>query len=522
MKKDTKKDRKKLFSGKDIFVILLSVIALTVLVLIIFKSNESAKKQQEELDKLSEGLANLTVQYKEEEVSDNLVVNEINQGGWVELYNKGNKSIDLSGYSVAVDGEDAIVIPNNTEMPAGNYYVIELGQKLQIATKQIFTIYDAGEEVIVKVMIPDLQSGESYGCIEDGSIEKSILTASKGESNKQSTIITTGKLEFSVPGGFYNENFQLTMTAPEGCSIYYMLDGSEPTTDSMEYENPISVVNTSGSNVVYAADAILGSTFVPSSIHKCMVVRAIAVNLQGRTVDEKTESYFIGLKNASDYVGLSVISISTNPENMFDYFEGIYVKGQTYENALARGENANESANYLNGWSKTANIEYFEPEKDKTFESKMELSILNDYSVHTAQKSMAMTSETAGVTEGSSLHAYFNEESGRILLQTNRRDNSYKVREYLAAKLLSNRELGVAQLKPCIVFLDGEYWGVYMLRQNYDCEYIAQNYQVESDNVMLLSEGTAKDYSYQVSFSDFYNNVVNSDLSVQANYDVIK
>lgn len=522
MKKDTKKDRKKLFSGKDIFVILLSVIALTVLVLIIFKSNESAKKQQEELDKLSEGLANLTVQYKEEEVSDNLVVNEINQGGWVELYNKGNKSIDLSGYSVAVDGEDAIVIPNNTEMSSGNYYVIELGQKLQIATKQIFTIYDAGEEVIVKVMIPDLQSGESYGCIEDGSIEKSILTASKGESNKESTIIDTGKLEFSVPGGFYNENFQLTMTAPAGCSIYYTLDGSEPTADSMEYENPISVVNTSGSDVVYAADAILGSTFVPSSIHKCMVVRAIAVNLQGQMVDEKTESYFIGLENASDYVGLSVISISTNPENMFDYFEGIYVKGQTYENALARGENANESANYLNGWSKTVNIEYFEPEKDKTFESKMELSILNDYSVHTAQKSMAMTSETVDVTEGSSLHAYFNEESGRILLQTNRRDNSYKVREYLAAKLLNNRAVGVAQLKPCIVFLDGEYWGVYMLRQNYDCEYIAQNYQVEPDNVMLLSEGTAKDYSYQVSFSDFYSNVVNSDLSVQANYDVIK
>lgn len=517
-----KKDKKKIFSGKDIFVILLSVIALTVLVLIIFKSNENAKKQQEELDKLSEGLTNLTVQYKEEEVSANLVVNEINQSGWVELYNKGNKSIDLSGYSIAVNGEDALVIAENTEMAAGDYYVIELEQKLQSETKQILTIWGVGEEVIVKVMIPDLQSGESYGCISDGSIEKSIMTASKGKSNEEGTIIATGKLEFSVPGGFYNENFQLTMVAPEGYSIYYTLDGSEPTADSMEYKNPISVVNNSGSDVIYAANPILNSTFVPSSIHKCMVVRAIAVNSQGQTVDEKTESYFIGLENASDYVGLSVISISTDPVNMFDYFEGIYVKGQTYENALARGENVNESANYLNGWSKTVNIEYFEPEKDKTFESKMELSILNDYSVHTAQKSMAMTSEAAGVTEGSSLHAYYNEESGRILLQTNRRDNSYKVREYLAAKLLSDREMGIAQLKPCIVFLDGEYWGVYMLRQNYDCEYIAQNYQVESDNVMLLSEGTAKEYFYQVSFSDFYSSVVNSDLSVQANYDEIK
>ena len=376
MKKDTKKDRKKLFSGKDIFVILLSVIALTVLVLIIFKSNESAKKQQEELGKLSEGLANLTVQYKEEEVSDNLVVNEINQGGWVELYNKGNKSIDLSGYSVAVDGEDAIVIPNNTEMSAGNYYVIELGQKLQIATKQIFTIFDAGEEVIVKVMIPDLQSGESYGCISDGSIEKSIMTASKGESNKQSTIITTGKLEFSVPGGFYNENFQLAMTAPEGCSIYYTLDGSEPTADSMEYENPITIYNPSGSNVVYAALGVSEGTYVPSSINKCMVVRAICIDEQGRKSEIKTESYFIGLENASDYVDFPVISIATNPDNLFDYFEGIYVRGRAYEDALAKGGDGGAAANYFNDWKKMVHVEYFEPEKDKTFSGDLNLSIV--------------------------------------------------------------------------------------------------------------------------------------------------
>ena len=108
------------------------------------------------------------------------------------------------------------------------------------------------------------------------------------------------------------------------------------------------------------------------------------------------------------------------------------------------------------------------------------------------------------------------------MLQTNRRDNSYKVREYLTYELLKDSTVGVAQLKPCIVFLDGEYWGVYMLRQNYDYAFIEEKYKVDSDNIMLLTEGKTDDYSYDVSFNEFFTDVVNLDLSIQANYDAIK
>ena len=38
--------------------------------------------------------------------------------------------------------------------------------------------------------------------------------------------------EFSVEAGFYEEAFELVLTAPEGTEIYYTLDGSEPDMDN--------------------------------------------------------------------------------------------------------------------------------------------------------------------------------------------------------------------------------------------------------------------------------------------------
>ena len=35
-------------------------------------------------------------------------------------------------------------------------------------------------------------------------------------------------VEFSAEAGFYDEPFYLTLSAPDGCNIFYTLDGSTP------------------------------------------------------------------------------------------------------------------------------------------------------------------------------------------------------------------------------------------------------------------------------------------------------
>ena len=87
---------KKKFSTKDIFLIALSILALTVLIFIIIHSE---KKQQEEREKLAAAMQ------QEESGEDDgslyagsskaLMINEVNQSGWIELYKCEKEDLDI-------------------------------------------------------------------------------------------------------------------------------------------------------------------------------------------------------------------------------------------------------------------------------------------------------------------------------------------------------------------------------------------------------------------------------------------
>ena len=58
---------------------------------------------------------------------------------------------------------------------------------------------------------------------------------------------------FSKKPGFYDAGFDLTLSAPAGTTIYYTLDGSDPTTDSQKYTGPIAISDVSSSQNVLSA-----------------------------------------------------------------------------------------------------------------------------------------------------------------------------------------------------------------------------------------------------------------------------
>ena len=53
------------------------------------------------------------------------------------------------------------------------------------------------------------------------------------------SIYLKPELEFSIPGGAYDEAKELTLSGPDGSRIYYTLDGTEPTDSSPMYLEPI-------------------------------------------------------------------------------------------------------------------------------------------------------------------------------------------------------------------------------------------------------------------------------------------
>ena len=86
----------KKLSKKDTLIIAVSIVALIVLSTVIIYSKNEENKKQKQLDDINKQISADGDKYYVDEALGSLVINEVNQKGYVELYNSGNKSIDIS------------------------------------------------------------------------------------------------------------------------------------------------------------------------------------------------------------------------------------------------------------------------------------------------------------------------------------------------------------------------------------------------------------------------------------------
>lgn len=512
MKKDDNSDNRK-FSIKDIITIALCIIALIVLILILRYTRNEEKQKQEELNSINNeiesGVYNNVV-----DTFGTIVINEVNQEGWVELYNSGKSDVDLSGIELTVNGEVVLTVPDGTIINKNDRYVLDSNYNAGLKKNDIIGLYDTDGNEIYHILLPALKQGESYASRTDGSVQKAVMSATKGNANEEGTPAKGDGIVFSVPGGFYSAQFSLEISAPDGYTIYYTVDGTKPDENSTVYTKPIEIANRSGANFVYADSSVTGY-YSPSTLNMGTVVRAIAVK-DGKRLPEEIQSYYIELGQASDYIGIPVLSITIEPNSLFDYFDGMYVTGRSYEDNIASGGDGTMAGNYYNDWEKEAYIEFFEADKGKSYEGKINLKMLVDYSITGAQKSF-LAIDAAEAAKGSALSNFITSESPKLTIETNKSDNSYKIREYILSQLLDTTSTDMAYISPCIVFIDGEYWGCYMLRSSYDRTYINEKYNVKED-VIFVTDAKVNDWRYQDLFDKFIEFVICNDMSDEDNY----
>lgn len=511
-------DKKSRFSKKDRIVILLSLASVLVLGYIMWDSSRKQQQEQEMLQEISEEQSTADAKQKDlTQLAEGLYINEINQAGWIELYNGLSRDeIPLQDCKITVNGQVKKEFTKEEVLPAAGYLCVEnLGS---LAAGDVISVFLPEEILHSSMLVPDLESGESYGRITDGAESMEWMTATKGESNTQGEVVETEKLHFSVPGGFYDNDIQVELSAGENSRIYYTLDGSEPTTQSALYEGPITIINRSGSDMTLAVNPQMEYSYAyqPASLTMGTVVKAMAVDSRGQSSNTETQSYFIGIAKSGDVASLPVLSISTEADNFFDYFDGIYVRGRTYEDAIARGTDGGHAANYYQGWSRPVCVEFFTTQKNKTFQEDMTVQMLDDFSITSSQKSMQFTGNVAAGM-GTGLENYYRDPEMTLTLQTHRRDNDYMTRDYLAQRLLAGTTVRSRDMQPCAVFLNGEYWGVYMLKGAYDAEFAEQAYGVNAGDVTIVSMDP-ETIPMQEDYGELYRFVTENDMGNTSNY----
>lgn len=367
----------------------------------------------------------------------------------------------------------------------------------------------------------------------------------QGDSqNPDNDAELAGRPVFSAESGFYDSEFELTITSSNAdAKIYYTLDGSIPDETDNQYTEPLRIYNRSSEPNKLSAEVNINPSgdYIPkSSVKKCNVVRAVAVFADGTKTEITSATYFVGIDREKEYGEVPVISIMTDYENLFDYEKGIYVKGKVYDDWI----NEDPSNKYKEGWQQEGNfkqkgrewerealIEYITADGSDGFAQSAGIRIMGAASRGASQKSFRITSreeyeaktfEYELIPDNLRADGTGNVEKYKsFILRNGGNDNEFgRLRDPYLQSLVENRAFETMQSTPVVVYLDGEYWGMYTLAEDYSDNYIKHNYGLDNDNVLVVKRGELEDGNEEDMqlYYDMFDFITQNDMSTEDNY----
>ncbi len=451
-----------------------------------------------------------------------------------------------------------------------------------------------GEKPAEDVTSTEVTSVETTASEAEQTEPSETLPFTTVEEEKEEVVIpdpTT--IEFSSPSGFYAEEFDLTITSSEEGEIFYTLDGSNPAESdtAAAYTEPLKITSAEGrKNVVSAVDPILFSAnynkvnssrdgfewekALPSddAVDKCTVIRAAVKKADGTFGTDNAATYFIGtpdehikgLAESCEAAGtsLAVVSINVDYDDLFSGDKGIYVKGDIFDKALEKFLNEGNrlrdtedarslDANYKQRgreWERNASVTMMEvtPEgAEAVINQNCGIRIQGNYSRSDYQKGFRLYARKE-YGESRFDYAVFGEDylndNGGVMnsfkhLVLRAGGNcafTVKFNDTYWQSLVTETACETKQSRPCVVYLNGEYWGLYILEEDYSDDFFEDVHGVNKDDVVVykgdaeaykrgykLDEGTIpdgeKESYYFKELNSFFKS--HSDLKSQEDYD---
>ena len=414
---------------------------------------------------------------------------------WIELYNGSDQTINLKDYTFATDPDrlTAYTLPDKTLAP-GAYCVILLSEKsisLSGYGRLETNLSSNGENVYISrngkvidyVNLPKLATDMSYGR-ENGAGPFSCLASPTPGSQNGGGVAVSAAPQTATAQGSYDSAVNVTLSAVG--KVYYTTDCTAPTDASTPYTGPITV-------------------------NKTTVIRAVSYE-PGKLPSETVDLTYVVNEGHS----LPVVSLVAEPEDLWSEETGIY----------AKGPNASDTypyfgANFHKDWEKTASVSLFEND-GSGFSLKCGISIFGAYSRGLDKKAFSLHFRDfygAGSLEYPLFGDAGLDSYEAFILRCSGQDAFYaRMRDVLLTSLVGNKTtVAVQKYRPVVLYLNGEFWGVYYIREKANENYVAGNYNAHVSDVQMTSvNGTDNaDYSALVKYATTH------DLSEQKHYDYV-
>jgi len=445
-------------------------------------------------------LANTSGLYITEVMTGNKSVvgpNVKNPYDYIEIYNMSGQAVNLKGYGLS----DNIKKPRKWQLPditlENNSYLVVYCDTTQTTKNGVyyFTNYNlakSGEtvclstpsgEILDKVVVPQLYDDIAFGRTLGQAGLFYYSTPTPGAANGHGFIGFADKPAIETRGGLYERPLEgaggVTISVPANSIVRYTTDGSDPDETSPQYTGPIE-------------------------IRKNTVVRARTFRDGVEPSQVVSQTYLISV-----YHTMPVICLTTDPDNMWNPDTGMFADGPNIdrENTDPAWKNATYwQKNWFGGW-----MEYYDESGTQQVSQGMTFRAMGNYSLDMPQKSLYIKAD-GQYGQDMFNYAFFEDrpftEYYSLVLRNGGQDGLYtRVIDGMQARIINQSGSSVVTQawKPVIVYINGEYWGHYNLRERAGVKSVAQHHGWENPDEldMLESDGLSSSQVNQGSRSDY-------------------
>ena len=436
---------------------------------------------------------------------------------WVEIYNSTGSAVNLGGYGISNNPKNPAkwVFPDISIEP-GEYLLLyatgsaDKAQKKNLklnfcisSTGEALFFFDPNGKLIDKLSAGRMRSGQSYG--RDGSDNRYYYAdPTPGATNGKGYEGITQLPAFSVTPGIYDNAVTVAITAGEGETIRYTTDCTTPNASSEVYSGELS-------------------------ISKNSVIRAAAFRDGYLSGDVATATYLFrsdGVNHA-----LPVVTLVTDPDNLWNSKTGIYATGDQFDPDAASYADTLKSATYYQAkfateeqvdtiWEKPAAFSLFDDNGKQVFTQNVGIRIAGSFGRGRAQKGFNVIARKE-YGKGSMEYPFFEnrpyKEYKAVVLRAGAQDqNRSKIRDELASGLLEGTDINILYqaYRPTVLYLNGEYWGVYFLKEKRNRFFVAQHENTENNVDLAIGKGfKQRSYGDNSDWVSLYEYATSHDLS---------
>lgn len=437
---------------------------------------------------------------------DDVTDNNGDESDWIELYNTSASPVDISGYYlsdresnptkwafpagsiIAANGYLRVWCSKRDEKVGNNYHT---NFKITQTRDNEAVVFSNDSGVIIDSNPLDVpnQKNHSWGRTPDGGPDWAVYTNPTPNGTNSTTAFEPYEAtpQFDMAPGFYNGSVTVALSNPNpNTTIYYTTDGSEPDNSDQTYFTPINITETT-------------------------VIRAIAYNSSSSIPPShiETNTYFIDVDHSMYVISVAGNQLETlltgtqiEPEGtieLFDRENGPFLSEATGE----FNEHGNDSWAY--------------PQRGIDYISRDQFGINGDLD-HQIFDNKDRDAFQRLIIKGAASDNYPFEDGG------------CHIRDAYVQELSQRGELRVDErsFESCVMYMNGEYWGIYELREKVDdIDFTDYYYDQDRENVQFLKTwgGTWSEFGGQQSFNDWddiHNFITTNNMADSANYTLAK